>query len=105
MRTFLKNIVPRTLPVMTGYLFLGFSFGIFARSQGISPLMTLLTSLLIYSGTLQFAAVSVLQTAFDPLGILLLSLMVSARMLFYGITLLEKYKGLRPGAKQVLFLA
>ncbi len=90
---------------MTGYLFLGSSFGIFASSQGISPLMTLLMCLFIYSGTLQFAAISVLQTAFDPLGILLLSLMVSARMLFYGITLLEKYQGLRPGAKQVLFLA
>jgi len=76
---------------MAGYIFLGISFGLLAISLSISPLITIMMSLIIYSGATQFAALNLLIAPFDPLGSLLLSLMVSARHIFYGITMLPVY--------------
>jgi len=87
----LKIAFPRTLPIMAGYIFLGISFGLLAISLSISPLITIMMSLIIYSGATQFAALNLLIAPFDPLGSLLLSLMVSARHIFYGITMLPVY--------------
>ena len=91
MKEALKFAFPKTVPIMAGYLFLSASFGILAVSQGLSPLITALMSLLIFAGSMQFAAVNVLLAAFDPIGALLLTLMVNARHVFYGITMLKPY--------------
>lgn len=91
MKEALKFSFPKTIPIMAGYLFLGASFGILAISQGISPLITALMSLLIFAGSMQFAAVNVLQASFNPIGALMLTLMVNARHIFYGITMLKPY--------------
>src|SRR5699024_1290476 len=80
-----------TVPIMAGYLFLGASFGVLAVSQGLSLIVTILMSLLIYAGSMQFATINVLQANFDPIGALLLTLMVNARHIFDGITLLKPY--------------
>jgi len=87
----LKIAFSKTLPIMAGYIFLGISFGILAISLSISPLITIMMSLIIYSGATQFAALNLLIAPFDPVGSLLLSLMVSARHIFYGITMLPVY--------------
>lgn len=84
---------PRTLPVLTGYAFLGMAFGILMRTKGYGPLWSGLMSALAFGGSIQYAAVALLTTAFDPLQALLLSLMVNARHLFYGIAMLQKYRG------------
>lgn len=89
MKEAFKFSFPKTIPIMAGYLFLGASFGILAVSQGISPLVTALMSLLIFAGSMQFAAVNVLQASFNPIGALMLTLMVNARHIFYGITMLR----------------
>ncbi|MEG0767609.1 MAG: AzlC family ABC transporter permease, partial [Clostridia bacterium] len=47
-----------------------------------------------FCGSMQFVAITLLTTAFDPVSAFLLSLMVNARHLFYGISMLEKYRGL-----------
>lgn len=91
MKEALKYSFPKTVPIMAGYLFLGASFGILAISQGISPLITALMSLFIFAGSMQFAAVNVLQATFNPIGALMLTLMVNARHIFYGITMLKPY--------------
>lgn len=91
MKEALKFAFPKTVPIMAGYLFLGASFGILTLSQGISPLVTILMSIFIYAGSMQFAAVNILHASFDPIGALLLTLMVNARHLFYGITMLKPY--------------
>lgn len=91
MKEALKFSFPKTMPIMAGYLFLGASFGILAVSQGISPLITALMSLLIFAGSMQFAAVNILQASFNPIGALMLTLMVNARHIFYGITMLKPY--------------
>lgn len=89
----LRAAFPVTIPVMTGYLFLGMGYGILMNSIGYGPLWTLLMSLLIFAGSIQYVAIALLTSAFNPLYTLLLTLMVNARHLFYGISMLEGFKG------------
>lgn len=91
MKEAFKFAFPKTVPIAAGYLFLGASFGILAISQGLTPLITSLMSLFIYAGSMQFAAINVLQASFNPIGALILTLMVNARHAFYGITMLKPY--------------
>ncbi|HLR92821.1 MAG TPA: AzlC family ABC transporter permease [Atopostipes sp.] len=94
MKKSLKEAFTKTLPIMAGYVFLGMSFGLLATNLSISPWITILMSVIVYSGATQFAALNLLTASFNPLGSLLLSLMVSARHVFYGITMLPIYSRL-----------
>lgn len=85
---------PYTIPVMTGYLFMGMAFGILLETRGYGPAWAGLMSVLIYAGSMQFVAVNVLAEAFAPLAAFFLTLMVNARHVFYGFSLLDKYRGL-----------
>ena len=93
---------PYTIPLITGYGFLGMALGICMSVAGFSPWLTLFMSITVYAGSLEFLGVSILLAPFAPLQTLIMSLMVQARHLFYGITLLEKYKGL--GWKKVYLI-
>ncbi len=81
-----------TLPVMTGYLVLGFGFGIIMKAGGFSILVTFAMSLFVYAGSMQYAAVGLLTGGASLLTIALTTLMVNARHLFYGISMLDKYR-------------
>ncbi len=85
---------PHTIPVMTGYLVLGAAYGILMNSKGISLLWVLLSSIFIYAGSMQFVAVALLSAGFHPLNTFFMTLMVNARHLFYGISMLGKYRGM-----------
>lgn len=89
----LKAAFPRTLPIMAGFLFLGTAYGIFARTEGLSAFYPIIMALLVFAGSMEFVAVNLLTGVFDPLNALLLTIMVNARHLFYGISMLEKYRG------------
>lgn len=84
---------PKTLPILAGFLFLGFSYGFYMRSEGFSFLYPMLMALTIFGGSLEFVAVSMLLGSFAPLQTFLMTLMIQARHLFYGISMLEKFKG------------
>ena len=84
---------PHTIPVMTGFIFLGIAYGILMCSKGYGWPWILLLSGLVYAGSLQFVGISLLSGAFNPLYALALALMINARHLFYGISMLEKYSG------------
>lgn len=85
---------PRTLPIMAGFLFLGISYGIYMNVSGFSFLYPMLMSMTIFAGSIEFVAVSMLLGAFDPVQALLMTIIINARHLFYGISMLEKYRGL-----------
>ena len=85
---------PHTVPIMTGFLFLGFAYGVLMSAKGIGPGWTVLMSALVFAGSMQYVAVTLLTGAFEPLQAFFLTLMVNARHLFYGIAMLEKYRGL-----------
>jgi 4-azaleucine resistance transporter AzlC len=97
----IKAAIPHTLPVMAGYLFLGASYGILMSTRGFSFIYPMITSSFIFAGSLEFALAGILIGAFNPLEALLLSLMINARHIFYGISMLDKYRGL---GKKKLYL-
>lgn len=86
--------LPHTIPVFAGYIVLGTAYGILMDSKGFSLLWILLASIFVYAGSIQFVAVALLAAGFDPLGAFLMTLMVNARHLFYGVSMLGKYRGL-----------
>lgn len=85
---------PHTIPVLTGFLLLGTAYGFLMASGGITVGWSLLTSALCFCGSMQFAAVPLFLGAHNPLHAFLLSLMVNARHLFYGVSMLKPYQGL-----------
>lgn len=90
----LRAAFPATLPVMTGYICLGIAFGLLMRTSGYGVIWAALLSLVCYAGSMQFVTITLLTTAFDPLQAFLLSIMINARHIFYGLSVLEKYRGL-----------
>ena len=95
---------PHTVPVLTGYLVLGAAYGVLMQSKGFGAPWVLLMSAVAFCGSMQFAAITLLTSAFDPLGAFIMSVMVNARHLFYGVSMLEKYRGLG-GAKPILIFS
>lgn len=89
----LKAAFPHTLPVLTGFSFLGIAYGILMSSKGYGLLWTTLMSLIGFAGSAQYVAIIALTTVFNPINAFLVTLMVNARHLFYGISMLDRYKG------------
>lgn len=88
----LKCAFPYTLPICTGFLALGIAYGIYMNSKGFSFLYPMLMSLLIFAGSMEIVTTTLLLAAFHPISALLMALTVNARHLFYGISMLEKYR-------------
>lgn len=88
----LRAALPHTLPVLTGYLVLGTAYGIILSSKGYSFLWSLFTSIFIYAGSMQFVSLSLLAAGFHPLYACIMTLMVNARHLFYGISMLSVFR-------------
>ena len=91
--TALKAAFPNTVPILAGFLFLGITYGIYMRTSGFSFIYPMLMSLTIFAGSVEFVAVNLLLGAFNPLQALAVTVMLNARHLFYGISMLDKYKG------------
>lgn len=84
---------PYTIPIFAGFWFLGMTYGIYMNVSGFSFWYPMLMSLTIFAGSIEFVTVNMLLGAFNPLQALALALMINARHLFYGISMLDKYKG------------
>ena len=82
-----------TLPVMAGYVFLGFGFGILLYQSGYGVLWAIGMSLFIYAGSMQYLSVSLLTGGAGLLTAALTTVVVNARHLFYGISMVDAYKG------------
>lgn len=87
-----KLAFPYTIPIFTGFLFLGFAYGVYMRSLGFSPLYPMVMCFAIFAGSLEFLAGNILLGAFNPLQAFLVGFAVNARHIFYGLSLLDKYK-------------
>lgn len=89
----LRAAAVKTLPVMAGYLVLGMGFGILLKVNGYGVLWAFLMSFFIYAGSMQFVGISLITGGASLLTTALTTLMVNARHLFYGISMIDRYKG------------
>lgn len=92
MKNIFKKAFVDTIPVMTGYLVLGAGFGILMSANGFSFIHSLLMSVFVYAGSLQYLGISLLSSGVSILSIALSSFLVNARHLLYGISMFSKYK-------------
>ena len=91
-KSLLKKAFTATLPIMAGYLVLGMGFGIILKSKGYGVLWSFAMSTVIYAGSMQYLAIDLICGGAGLLTTALTTLMVNARHLFYGISMVEKYK-------------
>ena len=92
MKKTIKTAYRSSLPVMAGYIVLGIGFGILLKDAGYGLIWSFLMSLTIYAGSMQYVAVSLLTSGASLITVGLTTLMVNARHLFYGLSMIGKYK-------------
>ena len=80
------------IPVIVGYVFVGIAFGLVLYENGFSFWWAILSSLIVYAGSLQFVLISFMATGASLLTVALTTLSVNSRHLFYGITFLDLFK-------------
>lgn len=90
----LKCAFPHTIPIMTGFLFLGMSYGIYMHVSGFSFWYPMLMAMTIFAGSVEFVCVNFLLGAFNPLQEFIVTLILNARHIFYGISMLDRFKGM-----------
>ena len=97
-----KCAFPHTIPIFAGFCFLGMTYGIYMNVSGFRFWYPMLMSLTIFGGSLEFLAVSMLLAPFAPVQAFIMALMIQARHLFYGIAMLDKYRG--TGLKKIYLI-
>lgn len=98
----LKAAFPHTIPIFAGFWFLGLTYGIYMNVSGFTFWYPMLMSLTIFAGSMEFVTADLLLGSFHPLQAFVMTLMVNARHLFYGISMLDKYRG--NGAKDIYLI-
>jgi len=94
---------PLTLPVLAGFFFLGTAYGILMHNIGVGAGWTFLMSFLVFAGAMQYVAIAFFAASFNPLYALAVTLMVNARHIFYGLSMLERIKEAGPFKPYVIF--
>ena len=90
----LKAAFPHTVPIFAGFWFLALTYGVMMNRAGFSFLYPTVMSILIFGGSLEFVAVSMLTAPFAPMQTLVMALIIQARHLMYGISMLDRYRGM-----------
>lgn len=87
-----KAALTSTIPIFIGFLFVGLAYGVYMNAHGFNYIYCGLLSAIVYTGALQFVGVEFLVSAFNPMYVFMMSVIISARHLFYSISMLDKYK-------------
>ena len=85
---------PHTIPIMTGFLCLGITYGIYMKALGHPFWFPTLTSMAVFAGSAEFVLADLLTGIFHPIQTFALIFMINARHLFYGISMLDRYRDL-----------
>lgn len=99
----LKRALIDTLPIMTGYVFLGFGFGIVMNQAGYGLFWSLALSLFTFAGSMQYVTVGLLTQGVSLLTAALTTVAVNARHIFYGISMVDAYKGMGKAKPYLIF--
>ncbi len=89
----LPKAFPHTLPVMAGYLLLSMTLGLVTHTYGLPFQYPLSMAVVIYGGSVEFLVANMMLGAFDPLQAFVVAFVVNARHLFYGLSMLPRYRG------------
>lgn len=100
-----KAAFPFTLPVMAGYVCIGIAFGIMLRAAGYGVLWAAAMSVFVFTGAGQIMAVPLLAAGTPLTEVALLTVVIDLRHLFYGLSLLDKFKTLPWRRKLYLIFA
>ena len=103
MKKVFKPALAATLPVMAGYLILGFGFGIIIKANGYSTVLAAAMSIFIYAGSMQYVAIGLMTGGASLITTALTTLMVNIRHLFYGVSMLEKYQNTGKAKPYLIF--
>lgn len=95
MKEAFKKAFPYTIPVIIGYVLLGVTFGIMVSQEGYRPILAPIISLTVYAGSMQFVLLPLLKSDITIIAIIILTLSVNIRMMFYGLSLLKEFKNSR----------
>ena len=87
-----KSAVQDTLPVLAGYLFIGMGFGMIMNASGYGIAFPLAMSAFIFAGSMQYAAIGLFADGAGILTVALTTLIVNARHIFYGLSMIDRYK-------------
>ena len=103
MNKIVKKALRDTVPVLSGYMVLGMGFGILMYSKGYGVLWSLAMSLFVYAGSMQYLAVDLLCGGATLISTAITTLLVNARHLFYGISMVDKYKNVGKKKPYLIF--
>lgn len=85
----------KSVPVLFGYVFLGTAFGILLQQAGYSFLWAFFISLIVFAGSMQFVLVSLLSAGASPLTVIMMTLFINSRHIFYGFSFVSEYKKMK----------
>lgn len=94
---------PHTIPILAGFLFLGLTYGILMNVSGFSFIYPMLISITVFAGSLEFVSVNMLLGVFEPMQVLAMTIMINARHLFYGISMLDRFRDLGKKKLYIIF--
>ena len=93
----------QSIPVMAGYIVLGMGFGMLLGAKGYGVFWAIAMSVFIYAGSMQYVAIDLITGGASLISAALMTLMVNARHLFYGICMVERYKDTKPYKPYLIF--
>lgn len=99
----IKKAFKESIPVMMGYLVLGFAFGVLLVSKGYPIYYSFIMSVFIYAGSMQFVTISLLTAKSTVLNAFIMTLMVNARHLVYGLSMLNRFSGMKALKPYMIF--
>lgn len=93
-KTALRAAFPHTVPIFVGFWFMGIAYGLLMNKSGFSFYWSMLMAMTIFSGSVEFVAVKLLLSPFNLVQSFVIALFICARHLFYGISMLDRFKGM-----------
>lgn len=93
-KTALRAAFPHTVPIFAGFWFMGIAYGLLMNKSGFSFYWPILMAMTIFSGSVEFVAVKLLLSPFNLVQSFVIALFICARHLFYGISMLDRFKGM-----------
>lgn len=93
----------KSVPILLGYIFLGFAFGLVLQKSGFSPIWAFLISTFVYAGSMQFALVGILTGGLSYITTAIMTLLINSRHAFYGITFIQRFKELKKAGPYMVF--